>query len=180
MYGKLLTQPDFGAQSMHSGRGDGVWHVLQTRVRYEKALSLELSAIGLKNVLPVTFQERYFGRRRAVVELPVFPGLVFLEGCEADLELACQTMRVLQTIKVADPESMKWTLGNLKTLSQRPVEITACARLVCGRRVEVTSGLLCGLQGLVDDSCDRLVFQVDGSLAAAGVKLSGQTLASVA
>lgn len=132
--------------------------------------------MGLANVLPVICQERYFGRRRAVVEVPIFPGVVFLGGSEADLELACQTMRVLQTIKVADPESLSWTLDNLETLSERSVDLSACVPLNCGRRAEIRSGPLSGIQGLVGASGDQLVFQVDGSLTAAGVKLVDESL----
>ena len=175
MAGELLIESDFGARSFHL-RLDGAWHILQTRVRAEKALSLELSALGLGNVLPVTCQERYFGRRRAVVEVPIFPGLVFLRGSEADLELACQTMRVLQTIKVADQESLSWTLDNLEMLSERSVNLSACGPLNGGRRAEISSGLLRGIQGLVGATGDQLVFQVQGSLAAASVQLGDESL----
>lgn len=177
---EMVTEPDLGERSFPMERLNGVWHVLQTKCREEKALSIELSAMGLRNVLPVICQERYFGRRRAMVEVPVFPGLVFLQGTDADLELACQTMRVLQTIKVADQETLIWTLENLLRLAQRPVELTACAPLVCGSRVEITRGPLFGIQGFMDDRGERLVFQVDGCLAAIGVKLSGATLVQVA
>lgn len=175
MPGELLIEPDFGAQSFHL-RLDGVWHLLQTKVRAEKALSVELSALGLDTMLPASCQERYFGRRRAVVEVPIFPGLVFLRGSELDLELACQTTRVLQTIKVADQESLNWTLDNLEILSERSANISACVPLSCGRRAEVRSGPLRGIQGLVGANGDQLVFQVDGSLTAAGVKLGDESL----
>ena len=174
MPGELLIESEFGARSFHL-RLDGVWHILQTKFRAEKALSVELSALGLDNVLPVTCQERYFGRRRAVVEVPIFPALVFLRGSDSDLELACQTMRVLQTIKVADQESLNWTLENLEILSERSANINACGPLNFGRRAEVRSGPLRGVQGLVGADGDQLVFQVDGSLTAAGVKLGDES-----
>ena len=175
MPGELLIEPDFGAQSLHL-RLDAVWHVLQTKVRAEKALSVELSALGLDTIMPVTCQERYFGRRRAVVEVPIFPGLVFLRGSDSDLELARQTMRVLQTIKVADQESLSWTLDNLEILLERSVNLVACVPLNCGRRAEVRSGALRGIQGLVGAFCVWFVFQVDGSLTAAGVNLGDESL----
>lgn len=180
MSGELLIQSDVGAPACYLERPGGIWHVLQTKARAEKALGVELSALGIHSLLPAVYQERYFGRRRAVVEVPVFPGLMFIRGNDADLDLAHQTMRVLQTIKVADQEALAWTLENLCLLSQWPVEITACSAMSCGRRVEVVGGSLRGVQALLGDRGDRLVFQVDESVSAVSVKLSGQTLASIA
>ena len=58
----------------------GDWHVLHTKSRQEKVVAAELGAMGIAYYLPLVRQVRYYGRRKAKVAMPLFPGYLFLRG----------------------------------------------------------------------------------------------------
>src|SRR5437667_9320849 len=91
-----------------------VWHVLHTKSRQEKSLAADLAALKIDYFLPLVKQVKYYGNRKARVELPLFSGYVFLKGTVEQAYLADRTDRVAQIIKVADQAHLDWELSNLR------------------------------------------------------------------
>lgn len=52
-----------------------LWFVLRTRSRQEKILANDLRSRGIASFLPIVTRTKYYGARKASVELPVFPEL---------------------------------------------------------------------------------------------------------
>jgi transcriptional antiterminator RfaH len=140
----------------------GLWHVLHTRSRQEKALADDLLGLGITCFLPLVRQVRFHGGRKAIVELPLFPGYVFLRGAAEDAYRADRTKRVAQILKVKDQERLNWELRNLHMALSREAPLVAFPALQKGVRVEVTGGPLRGLQGFVEERGrrDRIILQV--------------------
>jgi transcription antitermination factor NusG len=140
----------------------GIWHVLHTKSRQEKALSEELARLGVLHFLPVITQKKFYGKRRFVVSEPLFPGYVFLRGSKDEAYAADRTRRVANIIAVPDQVQLQWELKNLAQALAQGVVLNPYSALKVGVRVRVTAGPLEGLEGLIEDrrAPDRLILQV--------------------
>ena len=141
----------------------GDWFVLHTRSRQEKILAADLSAMNIGYYLPMTRQVRTHGSRKQEVNLPMFPGYLFLRGTREQAFAADRTKRVANIIDVPNQQHMEWELANLHLALSHQVALDPFPYLSEGIRVEVRSGSMRGLQGVVESrkSMDRLILQVD-------------------
>ena len=139
----------------------GLWFVLHTKSRQEKALAQELGAMGVAHYLPLVRRLRMHGPRKAAVDLPLFPGYVFLRGQQEQAYLADRTKRVARVIRVVDQALLDWELRNLHVAMNVDVDYDTFSEFKRGVRVEVRAGPLRGLQGIVEErKRDRLFVQV--------------------
>ncbi len=139
------------------------WYVVRTRSRQEKALAADLQARSIRHFLPLTYQVRYYGKRKARALLPLFPGYLFLAGEREDCYTAERTGRVAQVIRVEDQESLREEIEAIAQVLQLGGLLTPCAPLERGTLVEVSSGPFKGIRGRVEESVreNRLVLHVD-------------------
>src|SRR4051812_29215303 len=70
------------------------WHVLHTKSRQEKILCADLQAMNIAHYLPLVKCVRYYGKRKANIEMPLFPGYVFLMGSLDEAYQADRTKRI--------------------------------------------------------------------------------------
>lgn len=156
----------------------GRWYVLHTRSRQEKSLSDELSILGIGHFLPLTHQVRFYGKRKADVDLPLFPGYVFLRGSLEEAYAASRTRRVARIIHVADQDHITWELTNLRMALGSHLPLNLYPFLKKGLRVAVKSGPLCGLQGFIESHLGdgRLILHVDILGQAVSVEVEGAQL----
>ncbi|MGA2582328.1 MAG: transcription termination/antitermination NusG family protein [Tepidisphaeraceae bacterium] len=142
--------------------GTGQWHVLHTKSRQEKILADDLSAMGIRFFLPLNREVRFHGKRKTTVELPIFSGYVFLRGSLDEAYTADRTKRVVNIIRVADQEQLGWELTNLRLALSKNSNVQPYPFLQSGVRVEVRSGPMRGVQGIVENriGVNRLVLQV--------------------
>lgn len=142
---------------------DAQWIVLQTRSRQEKAVAADLTALGVGHFLPLVRQVRYYGKRKARVELPLFPGYVFLHGTRDQAYEADRLKRIAHILPVADQNELEWELRNIHLAVGREAQLDPHPTLKVGVRVEVRAGPFQGLQGVVEsrDRLDRVVLQIN-------------------
>jgi transcription termination/antitermination protein NusG len=141
----------------------GMWFVLHTRSRQEKAVAEDLSARRISCFLPLVRQVRYYGRRKALVDEPLFPGYIFLRGVIEQAYTADRSRRIAGIIRVHDQQWLDWELKNLYIALRAQAPLDPFPYLKRGVRVEVRSGPFRGLQGLVEDrlKIDRILLQVN-------------------
>ena len=151
----------------------GDWFVLRTRSRQEKILAADLRARKIGYFLPLMRVERMYCNRKISVELPLFVGYLFLRGSFDDAYFADRTGRVAQIIQVNDQRRLDWELSNLAQVMGLNTKIDPYPYLKKGVRVEVRSGPLKGIQGLVEDRArkHRLILQVDALGQAVSVEV---------
>jgi transcription termination/antitermination protein NusG len=156
-------------------RGTRAWHVLHVKSRQEKILSDDLSGMGVWHYLPLIRQLRYYGKRKATVEVPLFPGYLFVLGTLDDAYAADRTRRVAGIIRVADQRQLDWELRNIQLALSQRAPLDPYPFLCKGIRVEVRSGPFCGLQGVIEDrfKTDRLILQVKMLGAATSLEIDG-------
>lgn len=127
----------------------GTWWVLHTRARNEKTVAEILARQGVSYFLPlVHYRRRYAGRLRNV-QIPLFPGYVFLCGGLAERQLALRTNRVAHVLDVPDQERLRHDLLQVARVVLSDDAVDLCPRLMVGARCRVISGSLKGVEGVV-------------------------------
>src|SRR3954471_10558787 len=91
----------------------GYWLVLRTRSRQEKALAKDLAARGVGHFLPLVVRTKFYGDRKIKVELPLFPGYLFLRGPLDAAYDADRSGRVAQIIPVHDQKQFDGELRSI-------------------------------------------------------------------
>lgn len=127
------------------------WYALYTYANHEKRVAAELVARRVEHFLPLYSSVRRWSDRRVTLELPLFPGYVFVR-----LELQDRA-RVVQMASVArlvgfgglpaalpDAEMDILRAGLSEHLRAEPH-----AFLAVGRRVRITGGPFAGLEGVL-------------------------------
>jgi transcription termination/antitermination protein NusG len=154
---------------------EGDWYVLHTRSRQEKALAKDLERFQFNYFLPLFSHLRLYGKRKAMVEEPLFPGYVFLRGTLDNAYVADRTKRIASILSVPNQVGLDWELRNLAMVLNQRVPMDPYPYLKEGVRVEVRTGPLRGLQGFVERRMNshRLVIQVDILGQAVSVELHG-------
>jgi transcriptional antiterminator RfaH len=163
-----------GATGLDSGR----WWVLHTRPRQEKAVARDLHALNVNYFLPLVNQMRYYGRRKTAVELPLFPGYVFLRGSAEDAWTLDRAGRLAQIIEVYDQSLMDGALQSIQQVIAIGQPLDPHPYLREGMWVEVRSGPLKGVQGVIERKKrrSRLVLQIEVLGQATSLEIDGSLL----
>lgn len=127
----------------------GRWYVLHTRARNEKAVAGDLNRLGIQHFLPLVRYRRVYGGKRRRVEIPLFPGYVFLCGGRADREAALRTHRIAHVLEVVDQTRLRDDLRQIHRIVTSDEAVDLYPRLRRGTRCRVVGGTLDGLEGVV-------------------------------
>jgi transcription antitermination factor NusG len=155
----------------------GNWHVLHTRSRQEKIVAADLNAMQIGHFLPLVKRPRFYGRRKVMLEEPLFPSYVFVRGSQEDVYRIDRTKRVARIIPVADQDKLCWELRNISMALAHNAPLDTYPMLRAGVRVLVKSGPLQGLEGLIQHrTSNRLVLQVEILGRAVSLEIDGSQL----
>ncbi|MCA3004233.1 MAG: UpxY family transcription antiterminator [Phycisphaerales bacterium] len=140
-----------------------LWWVLRTKGRQEKVLAEDLQRMAIPYFLPLQRVARYYGKRKLIVDLPLFAGYCFLQGDRDAAFTADRTGHVAQIIEVPDQHRLDRELAALRLALQSGLVLERCQPLQRGTQVQVRSGPLRGIRGVVDRQGrdDRLVLGVE-------------------
>lgn len=126
------------------------WFVLFVRTNQEKTTAARLGAAGIEYFLPTFPSLRQWKDRRVTLELPLFPGYVFVRLPYSDRLRALTVSSVLymvgpgHTPAILTEDEIGWIRQGVKSGKAVPHEY-----LHEGQRVVITSGALAGLQGIL-------------------------------
>lgn len=130
-------------------RFQGRWWVLHTKPRNEKAIATVLERRDISFFLPLVRCTRMTRGRKRFVDLPLFPGYVFLCGDWEDREAALKTNRVANVLDVPDPQGLLNDLLQIQRVLEIGESVDLYPRLRTGARCRVKSGPLAGIEGVV-------------------------------
>jgi transcription antitermination factor NusG len=126
------------------------WMVLRTKSRHERVVETALQQKHVVAYLPkVRVVRRWQGHRRAV-EMPVFPGYVFVRPRADQYEGMRYIRGSCGLVLAADskPATMsERDVGAVKMLIDSGAGLTVDAGLVTGQRVKIIAGPLMGVEG---------------------------------
>lgn len=156
----------------------GSWFVLRTRSRQERILARHLSDSRIGHFLPLARVTRDYAGHQAHVELPVFPGYVFLRGTLDDVHAADRTTRVAAVVPVPDQSQLDAELRNLHGALLADGPLAPFPYLRSGVRARVREGPFAGLQGFIEDVVrrDRIILQVQALGCAVSLEVRGAVL----
>ncbi len=155
------------------------WYAAYTIPRHEKAVARYLASRDVENFLAVYESARNWNGRRVKVQLPLFPGYVFVRMHAAD------RMRVLEAPGVLCIVGSRGQLANLADEEVDAIRQVMLNRksyphpfLTSGKRVRIASGPLRGLEGVVRKQTRqlRMVVTVESIMRSFEVELEAADL----
>lgn len=154
------------------------WWVLHTRARQEKAVARDLDSLKIKHFLPLVENVRYYGRRKQRVQLPLFPGYVFLHGSVEQAWVLDRADRLAQIIEVHNQAQLDQEIAAIQQVLASGHELDPHPYLHAGMRVAVRSGPLKGVQGVIERKRgrNRLVLQIEVLGVGSSLEIDGSLL----
>jgi transcription antitermination factor NusG len=158
------------------------WYAIQTRSRHEKLVAYHLQMRGMSQYLPTIIETHYWSDRRKRIELPLFPGYVFVQLSDSN-EHRVQVLRtpgVLRFVGLAPggtpiPDEQ---IDSVRTLVEQNVPWVSHPFLKSGQRVRVRGGALDQLEGvfLRRNGQDALIISIDAIQRSLAVSIQGYDL----
>lgn len=159
------------------------WLALQVRPRYEFITASILRGKGYEEFLPVYTTWRKWSDRQKKIVAPLFSGYVF---CKMDENIKFPLITTLGVIRIVG------SCGGTAYLEDSEIEIIRIAErsgrevepwpfLQVGDRVQIKSGLLLGLQGvlLAHKNKNRLIISIDLIQKSISVEVERDSLAAI-
>lgn len=128
------------------------WHVVWVRSHCEQLVHEQLFGKGFETFLPMMGAWRTLAGARHRIEVPMFPGYLFVRGLE-DKRRHVEVRKARGLVQVL---GRRWDrpaivpeaeVGALRTLAESALEIHATPFLAQGQRVRVVFGALKGVEG---------------------------------
>jgi transcription antitermination factor NusG len=129
---------------------DPKWYVLFVRSNQEKRVARSLGDRGVEYLLPCYRSRRQWKDRRVELELPLFPGYVFVRLPFTERMKALTVPNVVSLIgnkkapSVVSDDEILWIRQGIKQGTAGPHDY-----LKEGQRVVITEGVLSGLEGIL-------------------------------
>jgi transcription antitermination factor NusG len=155
------------------------WYAISTSPRHEKAVARQLAGRGIENLLPLYRELRVWNQRKAQVDLPLFPGYLFVR-----IMLQAR-LRVLEVPGVAQIVSFSGRPAPLLDSEIDALRVALELRqpqphpyLKQGRRVRIRRGPLRGLEGVIKRQRNalRMIVSIDFIQRSMSVELNSADL----
>ena len=127
------------------------WYAAYTCANHEKRVAAELVARTVEHFLPLYSSVRRWKDRRVTLDLPLFPGYVFVRLALRERLCVLQIPSIVRLVSfnglpvaLPDPEMEIMRSGLSQSLCAEPHPF-----LTIGRRVRITGGPFAGLEGVL-------------------------------
>lgn len=127
------------------------WHVVYTSANHEKRVSQQLQERSVQHFLPLYESVRRWKDRRVKLQLPLFPGYVFVRLSSWERPKVLQVPGIARLVGfngqpavLADEE-----IEALRTYTMTPLGAEPHPYLRVGRRVRIRRGTLAGMEGIL-------------------------------
>jgi len=162
---------------------DQHWHAVHTRYQYEKSVVQALSYKGHVVFLPLYGAMHLWRGRPTPVQLPLFPGYVFIRG-GGDCQLQIlSTPGIIGIVKMGGLPSIvpAEQMMTVRRMVESGTGVEPNPFLQSGDRVQVTSGALQGLDGILVRTKGkfRLVVSLEMLGRSASVEIDGSCVQPV-
>ena len=148
---RLSTANQHSDMTVLSGQVQPHWYAAYTCANHEKQVAAELLARGVEHFLPLYGSVRRWKDRRVKLDLPLFPGYVFVRLALVERLRVLQIPRVVRLVgfsgmPAALPDEQVEILraGLAEQLHAAPHPF-----LTVGRRMRIVRGPLAGLEGVL-------------------------------
>lgn len=134
------------------------WYVVSTMAHHEKRVAQQFEQQGIEYFLPLYRSVRRWTDRKKELQLPLFPGYIFVHAALPERVRILRVAGVAQFVSFnglpvpvpkAEIEALQGTLRGSVCVEPHPY-------LKLGRRVRVHSGPMAGLEGILTSQKGRL------------------------
>lgn len=158
------------------------WYAAYTTARHEKKVAEQLERKAVECFLPLYEAVHRWKDRKAKVQLPLFPGYVFVR---IPLRERLRVLEIPSVVHLVGSGTQPTELPDFEIDSLRSglhsLRAEPCPYLRVGDRVRVKYGPLAGLEGILlrkRDSC-RLVLSIDIIMRSVAVEIDAADIESV-
>jgi transcription antitermination factor NusG len=148
----LHTTP---AEIASNAQKDLAWYAIQTMPRHERKVAAELRQKGLHTLLPLFPSTRQWSDRVRVLDMPLFPGYVFVQMSPApDVRIVVLRSQGVTSfvgvrgVGVAIPENQ---IAAIESIVDQNVPFRPYPFLNIGQRVAIRGGSLDGIEGILTE-----------------------------
>jgi transcription antitermination factor NusG len=165
-------------QAVIPGLTQARWYAIQTRPRHEKKVAVELTEKRIDSYLPLLSQIHHWSDRRKIVQVPLFPGYVFVRA-QLDPKVRFAVLNIWGTLAFVGPQREGMPIPDsqvedIRTLLSTKVYLSPYPFLKIGQRVRVRGGALDGVEGiLLTNGQKRLVISVESIHRSLSVTIEG-------
>ena len=168
----------FTSSTLTAALPQAQWYAIQTRPRHEKKVLTEIQEKRIDSYLPILTQVHYWSDRRKLVQVPLFPGYVFVHA-QLDPYVRLSILRIWgalgfvgsQREALAIPDNQ---IEDIRSLLTTKVAISPYPFLKVGQRVRVRGGALDGLEGiLLTNGHKRLAISVESIQRSLSITIEG-------
>lgn len=127
------------------------WFALYTKPRHEFKALEQITAFDITTYLPTTTVIRQWSDRKKKITEPLFKSYIFIHADELERNQALTSDAVLKTIFFNGKPAVipDWEIENLKQILNNADKVTVFNGIVKGTKVEIGSGPMMGLEGVV-------------------------------
>jgi transcription antitermination factor NusG len=159
------------------------WYAAYTSANHEKRVAQQLGVRSVEHFVPLYESVRRWKDRKVRLQLPLFPGYVFVQLALRD---RLQVLQVPGVAKLVGFNGMPTALPQeeieaLRTSLGSGVRAEPHPYLKVGRRVRVRTGSLAGLEGVVlrKKNSTRFVISLDLIMRSVAVEIEGSEVEPV-
>jgi transcription antitermination factor NusG len=176
----IATSTPPGDNTQSNNNREHRWYVAYTCVRHEKKVAEQLKLRNIEYYLPLYSVRHQWNQRSVRLQLPLFPGYIFVRIGPAE---RIGVLNLPSVVHFVGPQ------GNPSELADNEIEILRNSLslrraephpyLSLGRRVRVTSGPLRGLEGVVvrSQNKSRMIVSIDSIARSVAFELDAMDLA---
>jgi len=151
----------------HGATNEFYWYAVSSRSRHETMVATALTNTGVTTFLPLVSEMHSWSDRRKLVDVPLFPGYVFVQipnSVEAKLRVL-KTSGVVQFVgnrKGAVPIQDK-EISDVRAVLDQKIGCSPYPFLQLGQPVRIRGGSLDGVEGILvgRDSATKLVISIE-------------------
>lgn len=159
------------------------WYAAYTRCRHEKHVVNMLDVRGVEHYLPLYESVHVWKDRRAQVQLPLFPGYVFVHIPLADRMRVLTAPGVIRLVGNPAPAPLPaFELEAIRNYISQRLPAEPYPYITRGKRVRIKAGSLQGLEGIVvrRKSTCRVVINLDLIMRSMAVEVAMSDLEVIA
>lgn len=141
------------------------WFAFRVRARHEKSVTEQLREKREECFLPLVKKSRKWAKRSVVLELPVISGYVFCRSHRFGMLPILKTPGVVDVVRTGNSPAPipDWEISALERAVNAAVLIEPCPYIEVGQKVEIRSGPLAGIVGIISDrkKPDHVILSVE-------------------
>ena len=138
------------------------WYAAYTSANHEKKVAAELERRSVECFLPLYDSMRRWKDRRVKLQMPLFPGYIFVHFSLQERLRVLQVPGVVRFVGFSNGAAVvpEVEIARIQQILEQGLRAEPHPYLVVGRRVRVKAGPLTGLQGIVVRRKKKLRFVV--------------------